>query len=282
MYQARTKNTQPAFWLGLAAITIVLSFGIFASQILAAEQTHVNRLGKIQKEGQLRVCQWQDYYAISFNNPKTGMLEGLEVDLAREFASDLGVELSFVATSFADFIEDLKKDRCDIAMFGVGITERRARHVAYSAPHLRSSIYAITTHGNGLVETWDDLDQEGVVIAVQRKTYMEPAMRESLEHAEMILVDRPQEREQEVLSGRADAFMTDFPYGKKMLMSYDWAKLLEPPAPFKPTPYAYAVRQGETAWLARVNDFVAAIKEDGRLQKYGEKHGLLPIIALDE
>lgn len=262
---------------GLAALICLTSF----STANAAGDNISPRLSAIEAAGTLRVCQWQDYYAISFNNPKTGELEGIEVDLAREFASDLGVKLEFVPTSFPRFIEDLKADKCDIAMFGVGVTPERAKFVAYSEPHLRSSIYAITTQDNALVEGWDDIDQDGVVVAVQRKTYMEPAMRETLKYAEMVLVDRPQQREQEILSGRADVFMTDYPYGRKMLVTYDWAKLLEPSEPFRPTPYAYAVWPGDQGWLDRVNEFVRAIKADGRLEKFAEKHSLLPIAALD-
>jgi len=44
-------------------------------------------------------------------------------------------------------------------------------------------------------------------------------------------------------------------------------------------PYAYAVKPGDAAWLARVDEFVAAIKRDGRLAAAAKRHGLSAIVV---
>ena len=82
-----------------------------------------DRLQRIQTAQTLRVCIWPDYYGISFRNPKTLQLSGIDVDLARELARELGVAVSFVDSSFATLIEDVLSDRCDIAMFAIGLTQ---------------------------------------------------------------------------------------------------------------------------------------------------------------
>ncbi len=43
----------------------------------------------VTKTKQLRVCIWPEYYAISYKNPRTGELEGIDIDLAREMAKEL-------------------------------------------------------------------------------------------------------------------------------------------------------------------------------------------------
>jgi hypothetical protein len=45
------------------------------------------------------------------------------------------------------------------------------------------------------------------------------------------------------------------------------------------TPYAYAVKPGDDAWLARLNGFVTTIKQDGRLMAAAKRHRLEPIVA---
>ena len=45
--------------------------------------------------------------------------------------------------------------------------------------------------------------------------------------------------------------------------------------------YAYAINKGDPEWLAYINAFVSRIKKDGRLKKYAEANGLLPIAYLD-
>ena len=44
-------------------------------------------------------------------------------------------------------------------------------------------------------------------------------------------------------------------------------------------PYAYAVKPGDEAWLQRVDEFVAAIKRDGRLEAAAKRHGLAEIVV---
>lgn len=86
---------------------------------------------------------------------------------------------------------------------------------------------------------------------MQKGTYMESLMRRTLAHARLIVTERPGEREREVSSGRADAFITDYPYSR-MLASTDWARRIEPTQTVQLTDYAYAVAQGDAPWLARV------------------------------
>lgn len=263
-------------WAIGSAILSVLSVSI-AEPAIAAD----GKLQKIAEHKQLRVCSWPDYYAISFRNPRTGALEGLDAELAQAFADDLGVRLAVVESSFPRFIDDLLADRCDIGMFAIGATPARAQRVAFSQPYLRSGIYAVTTQTNDGIRRWEDLDRAGNVVAVQKDTYMDGYARSAIKAARIVAVTRPQEREEEVQSGRADAFLTDYPYGQRMLAFHSWARLIVPEVPVQPTPYAYAVAPGDVAWLERVNAFVAAIKTDGRLETIAARYKLTPIVARD-
>lgn len=62
------------------------------------------RLEHIAASGELRVCIWPDYYGISWRNPKTLQLSGIDIDNARELARELGVQPRFVDSGFANLI----------------------------------------------------------------------------------------------------------------------------------------------------------------------------------
>ncbi|MFG1490019.1 ABC transporter substrate-binding protein, partial [Oceanospirillum sp. HFRX-1_2] len=218
--------------------------------------------------------------SISYKNKKTGELEGIDIDLSKEFAKDLGVSVEYVPTHFGIFMDDIEQDKCDLAMFGVGKTEARAKRIDYSKPYLSSGMYGIASKTNPIVNSWESMDQPGVVVCVQKGTYMEGAMRSSLKNAELMTVVKHSQREVEVRSGRADVFITDYPYGQKMIKVYDWAKLLTPKSETQQFQYAYAVKQGQPEWLKRVNQFVTDIKADGRLKRYAEKNNLVPIALI--
>lgn len=238
-----------------------------------------DRLERVRAAGTLRACIWPEYFGITFRDARTGELRGIDIDLARAFAADLGVKVAFVDSAFPRFIGDLRDDRCDIAMFAVGVTRERAASVAFSQPYLRSDIHAIATRSNKSVTRWDDIDRAGVVVAVAAGTFMEPVMRDALKNAKLMVVKAPQTREEEVESGRADVFMTDYPYSRRLLATSDWARLISPEKPFHVVSYAYAVKPGDDAWLRRVDRFVADVKRDGRLRAAAATHGLSPIVV---
>jgi ABC-type amino acid transport substrate-binding protein len=238
------------------------------------------RLERVRGAGEVRVCIWPDYYSITYRNTRTGQLEGIDIDMARELAKDLGVTVKFIDSSFKTLFDDLLGDRCDVSMHAVGITPARLEKLAFTRPHLRSGIYAITTRNHPVVKTWGDIDRDGVVVAVAAGTFMVDIMKQTLKHAQLRVVATPEAREQEVMSGRADVFMTDYPYSRKMLARHDWATLLEPPQPLAPTSYGYAVAPGDAEWLRAVDGFVARAQADGRLAAAARANGLEAIVEL--
>jgi len=238
-------------------------------------------LAAIKARGELLVCHWPEYFGISYRHPRTGQLQGIDIDLSQAFAVDLGVKLTYVPTNFAQFLDRIEAGDCDIAMMGAGVTEARLERVDFSDPYLRSDIYFVTTKSNTTLNSVADLDQPGVIIAVQKGTLMEPFARKHFKSAAVATFSKPGERELEVEAGRADAFATDYPYSQRMLQNTDWARLISPETTLQLTDYAYAIRKNDTQWLAEVNAFVARIKQDGRLEQAARKHQLLPIMVLN-
>lgn len=262
--------------LSMTAAAAVLGASILGTGA-QAQQTE-SRLYNVTRNGTLRVCQYPLYYSISFRNPTTGEIEGIDADLAKELARELGVELEIVESSFGTFIADLQADKCDIGMFGIGATLARAQAVAFSEPYLISGLHAVTRDGSGITN-WDDIDQEGVRVAVTLGSYIEPFMRDYLQNAELVVVAPPATREAELVANRADVIMTDYPTAVKVTDEFDWAVAIEPDEPLSLTPYSYVVPHGDQIWLNYVNLFIDTIKRDGRLQHFAEANKLGPIVA---
>ena len=242
-----------------------------------AQQTQ-SRLYEVTKSKKLRVCQFPLYYSISFRNPKTGKIEGIDADLAKELAKELDAKLEIVESGFGTFIADLQANKCEIGMFGVGATLKRAQAVEFSKPYLITNIYAVTRK-DGKIKKWDDIDQKGIKAAVSLGSYIEPFMKGYLKNAEVVSVAPPNTREAELVARRVDVIMTDFPTAIKVTDEFDWAAYVLPNEKLAITPYAYVVPQGDQIWLNYINLFVDTIKLDGRLMKYAKKHKLDPIVA---
>ncbi|OYQ40475.1 amino acid ABC transporter substrate-binding protein [Rhodoferax sp. TH121] len=249
--------------------------------LVAGPVTAAGVLERVKATDTVRVCIWPDYFGVSHRNPNTQQLEGVDIDLSAELGKDLKAKVQYVDSSFATLVDDVTAERCDVAMFAVGMLAQRLQHLKFSRPYMQSDIYAISTKSNRTVRQWSDIDQPGVLVGVQGGTFMEPVMKAKLTQAQMVVIKPPQTRERELEAGRIDVFMTDFPYSRRLLSNADWAKLIEPPMPFSVLPYGYAVKPGDDAWLAVVDGFVARIKKDGRLRAAATRHGLLPIVVND-
>lgn len=257
------------FYMLTLSLLAISAFGVDASKV-----------DKIKKEGSLRVCIWPEYYGISYIDQRTQKLIGIDVDLAGELAKDLGVKPKFVKSSFATLIDDVVGDKCDIAMFAIGNTPARAAKIRMTSPHLTSDIYAITTKSNRRIKNWDDIDKAGVTVAVAKGTYHEPVMKAKLKNATLSVVDSMHAREQEVESGRADVFMTDYPFGMRMLSQTSWARLIKPEKTYHLTSYGWAVAYGDDIFFERVEKFLKDIKKDGRLLNAAKNNSLEPIVNL--
>ncbi|SIS89678.1 ABC transporter substrate-binding protein [Neptunomonas antarctica] len=257
----------------------LLFTALFSPWLSAAENTTFSRLDKVAHADALRVCIWPDYYSITYRNPKTQQLSGIDIDMANALGKDLGVAVHFIDSSFATLIDDITQDHCDIAMFAVGITLARKTKLRFSQPNLISGVFGITTKSNRRITQWSDIDKPDSVVAVAKGTLHEAVMKEKLKSAQLLILNTPFAREQEVQSGRADVFMTDFPYSQQFLTKSDWARRVSPPNNYPKTPYAYAMQPGDDDWHNRIEKFVRDIKKDGRLLTSAKRHHLEAIIV---
>jgi ABC-type amino acid transport substrate-binding protein len=165
---------------------------------------------------------------------------------------------------------------CDIATHAIGITPDRVARLQFSQAYLRSGLFAVTLKNKDGLQTWDSLDQNGRVIAVAAGTLMEGIMTRSLKKARLVKVQAPGTREQEVLSGRADAFMTDYPYSLRMIDLTDWAAVIPAPNTMPTTEYAYAFAKGDISLQMRVDVFLNQIKKMAAFCNLPDKTTLNP------
>jgi cyclohexadienyl dehydratase len=257
-----------------------LSLGAIVLGIASLTCAHAGTTyDRIKTTGVLKVCIWPDYYGVTYRNPRTEQLTGIDIELSQELAKDLKVRVEYVDSAFPTLVDDLRGDRCDVAMYAVAMLPARLEKLRFTSPYLSSDIYAIASKSSAAVKNWGDIDRPGVQVAVQAGTFMEPVMAAALKHAKLVSVKPPATRERELEAGRVDVFMTDYPYSRKLLDNADWARLIAPPKPFHVLPYAYAVKPGDDAWLTRLDEFVSRIKADGRLDKAARKNGLIEIVA---
>ena len=65
-------------------------------------------------------------------------------------------------------------------MFAIADTKMRREQMRFTSAHLQSDIYAITTKTNKKINSWEDIDKEGVII-IENITFIKLCLLNFLE-----------------------------------------------------------------------------------------------------
>ncbi|WP_211467828.1 transporter substrate-binding domain-containing protein, partial [Collimonas silvisoli] len=100
-------------------------------------------LDTVKARGTLKVAMEGNYPPFNFKDPKTGQLEGFEVDVAKLLAAKLGVTPEFTTTEWSGILAGLGAGKYDVIVNQVGITEERQKAFDFSHPYTLSTAQLI-------------------------------------------------------------------------------------------------------------------------------------------
>lgn len=127
--------------------------------------------------GFLTVCSESNYPP--FEMEEGGEMVGLDMDLGREIAADLGVEMKNVTLAFESIQSGaaLETDQCDVAISALSVTEERQTVMDFSDPYYDNEV-GLVTDGEDGVASIDAAREEQVRVGVMQGTVGETQARE--------------------------------------------------------------------------------------------------------
>lgn len=123
-------------------ITVITSILLLAT----AAQAQTSQIDEILEADVLRVGTTGDY--IPFSYIDNNNLIGIDIELAKDLANSLGVDLVLVNTTWPTLMDDLHQDKFDIGMSGISINLERQKTGLFSIPMLSGGKVAITRDEN--------------------------------------------------------------------------------------------------------------------------------------
>ncbi len=170
----------------------------------------INMLANILKSGVLRVGTTGDYPPFSFIDKTSGEYSGIDIDLARNLASSLEVELQFIDTSWPGLMADLAANKYDVGMSGISRTLLRQRTAFFSdaystggkTPIARCDAVAAL---NSLIK----IDQSSVRLIVNPGGTNEMFVRKHINHAQIIVYPDNTRIFDQLIERHADVMITD-------------------------------------------------------------------------
>lgn len=238
-------------------------------QLPVAAQT--SRLDEILVRGVLRVGTTGDYKPFSYRANFSSPFIGLDIELAGQLATALGVRVEIVPTSWPDLMKDFGEDRFDIAMSGVSISLERQKKALYSIPYLKDGKTPITRCENlARFQTLAQIDQPGVRLIVNPGGTNERFARANIRQASIAVHPDNTSIFDQIVAGQADLMITDAIETRLQQKLKPALCAVHPDMPFDFSEKAYLLPR-DLIWKTFVDQWLHQAIDSGALGKLMDK-----------
>jgi len=243
----------------LITITGIAGCGKISKDTISSIYIPDDSLIRIKRSGKLIVGTHAGSFPFTMIDSK-GELIGFDVDIAKYLAKSLGVELDLVDYDWKGLIPTLLTDKVDIVIADMTITAERASNVSFSNSYFETGQSLLIANKTPGINTWQDLDKKGMVVAVQMSTSGEYAAQRVFKNATIKSFMSVSDAGLAVIAGKVDAVLNDQPWvavwaAKNPETSYARLDLISKEK------LGIAVKQGNPELLQYVNTSIESLRD---------------------
>ncbi len=248
---------------------------IAQAQAPAASATK-SRLLSVQETNVLRVGTTGDFNPMSFRDPASNELRGHQIDAARQFAKDLGVELRFVPTDWRTLVAGITSNQFDIVFTGTSMSVARAKAIAFTDTWGTNAFVPLARKADAAkFKDWSDLNRKDVTIGYNLGTTFEQFVQQDLPNATARRVESPARDWQELIAGRVDVTISSLIEAAFLTKEYPQIVKLFPEKPRNAIPMSFITPIDDIVWLNFVNNWIRIRKAAGFFDEIAQKWNLV-------
>ena len=241
------------FYFGLVFFITILGFSLPAL---------ADSLSNILKSEKLRI-------GVSLYEPwviknKQGDLDGYEIQIAKQLASDLGVKAEFVLMEWENLLATLNANKIDIIIAGMAITPERALYANFTIPYADSGIsIAANIAKTKTIDSLDELNNSQVTIGAVSNTVAVNVAAQVFNKANVKQFVKSEDAIQALLDGSIFALVESSPIPQFLALQHPGlvdAPLSKPLLSYKA---GMAVNKGEQEFLNYLNAWITSRDAEG-------------------
>lgn len=252
----------------LIVVSVMLMVGCTTKD--ASNQEGDKSLEEIKENGKL-VLGLDDSFPPMGYADENGEIVGFDIDLAKEVAKRMGVELELKPIDWDGKILSLNNKDIDVIWNGLTITEERKEKVGFSKPYLKNR-QIIIVNSNSDIETKANLADK--IVAVQLGSSGQDALAADTETEKSLKEVRKFSNYTEALmdlkAERVDAVVIDEVVGRYYIAKkpgeYKVAK-----DDFGKEEYGIGFRKGDSSFINEVDRILDEMKADGTAAEISKK-----------
>jgi cyclohexadienyl dehydratase len=235
-----------------------------------------SRLQTIQERGTIRCGTTGDFNPMSFRDPQSRELRGHQIDCANRLASDLGLKVEFVPTTWPTLITGLQANQYDIVTTGTSMSVARMRASAFTIPWGRNAFLPLARKDAAdKFKTWDDVNSPNTTVGFNLGTTMEQFVTSELPKAKVRRVESPVRDFQELLAGRVDVTITSLVEGSQLVVEHPNLTMILRDTPKNSIPLCFMSPIDDLIWLNFLNNWIILRQASGFFDELNDKYKLV-------
>lgn len=252
------------------SLTAIAAAAVLSVVPLAANAQE-GTLAEVKEAGVLRAC-FAQVSPEAFKDPDTGEWQGIFVDLTRELADWMGVELEIVEVQWNTAVLAIKRGDCE--MFGGSMVYNapRAAEIAYVTPAWAKGVNGlVASETAGMFESPEDLNDPDVTIAVVSGSSENEVATRQFPDAEVLALQVNSNIQilESVRRGDADiAFLPTITLTWWLAVpeNGEWGQMAFPGMEFASAPNGWTARYGDDDWVRFLDAYVEWARASGLVE----------------
>jgi cystine transport system substrate-binding protein len=222
-----------------------------------------NLLEEIKSRGVLKVGLMGTYPPYNFMNDQNEF-DGFDVDIAKEVAKRLGVDVEFVAQEFSGMIAGLQAAKFDAVISQMTITEERKQQMDFTQPYITNEVRIIVHESNNTITKLEDFKGKriGVGLGTNDEKYLRTVVLPQVGEFTIQTYDDVIFSLKDLDAGRIDATINNV-YALKPVIERNGFKIKAVGEPVKSDQAGIAIRKNNPELLAALDQALTDMKADG-------------------
>ena len=238
-------------------ITLLLSVILLAG-CLTACGTSGATLDDVKSAGKMTIATSPDFPP--FESLEGEEVVGIEVEIMKLVAKDLGVECEFVQMDFDSVLIGIQAAKYDCAMSGITVTEERKNNMLFTKPYYVAAQVIVVKEDSDIKGKADLKDKK---VSVQTGTTAESGCQD--EGIAYEGYNANADAKAALTTGKVQAWVVDNLTAKQMVAEGDGLKILD--EKMTEEPYAFAFAKGSETLVEEINKTIDKLIADGTLEK---------------
>lgn len=195
---------------------------------------------------------------------------GIDVEIAQAIADKLGMTLEIKDVEFGSIIGGVQTGKFDMGVAGMTVTEERLQSVNFSTSYA-TGIQVVIVAEDSAIKSIDDLTGDGSMkIGVQQDTTGDIYASDTIENGgygedNVIRYKTGADAVQALKTGKVQAVIIDNEPAKSFVAANEGLKILD--GAWVEENYAIAIAKENTELLEKVNNALAELKSEGKLDE---------------